>query len=129
MVGKLLEGMGLTDVKVTGRTADGGIDGEATVPILGLRVAFQAKKYAVANKVGIDPVQRLAGTVATRGYDRGMLVTTSDFTPGAKEEADRPGARVVLINGETLAELMLQKGIGVKKVPLFREEIDEAVLT
>jgi len=87
VLARLLKVLGIEEVKVTGRTADGGIDVEGTIPILNIRVAVQAKRYALQNSVGIDPVQRLIGSVITGGYARGIFITTSNFAAGARETA------------------------------------------
>lgn len=126
VVGKFLEAMGLREVNITGRTGDGGIDGEATLLVLGIKVCFQAKRWAANNNVGIEPIQRLIGSITARKYDRGLFITTSNFTPGAREEAERPESRVVLIDGERLVALMLEKGLGVRRIPVVQEELNEA---
>lgn len=125
VVGRVLQALGVTEVRITGRTSDGGIDGEGTIPVLSMKVAFQAKRYGPENSVGIEPVQRLIGTVAGRKYDRGVFVTTSSFTPGAREEAARPDSKIVLIDGKALVTLMVEKGRGIIRVPVVRVELDE----
>lgn len=125
LVAKLLKDMGMQEVSVTGRTADGGIDAEGTIPIIDVKVAVQAKRYTMQNTVGIDPVQRLIGSVVTGGYDRGIFITTSSFTAGARETAERPDSRIVLVDGETLVHILIERRLGLKEIPVIREEIDE----
>ena len=58
--------------------------------------------------------------------DRGVFLTTASFTRGAREEADRVNARIELIDGQRLSELMVRYGVGVQRestITLF--EIDE----
>jgi restriction system protein len=107
---------------VTGRTHDGGVDGHGVVPILNLRVCFQAKRWT--GSVSGDSVRSLIGTVVNNGYDRGLFIATSAFTAAAKEEAEKPSSRLVLIDGNTLVDLMIKKRLGVKDV-VVQAEIDE----
>lgn len=93
--------------------------------ITGIRMAFQAKRWQPATSVGADFVRSFIGAVAVNKYDRGLFITTSSFTPGAKEEAEKPDSRVVLIDGDKLVDLMLERGLGIRKVPVIREELDE----
>jgi len=124
VVEKILRAMGLEDTKVTGKTADGGVDVEGIIPVIDIKVAVQVKRYTPQNNVGIDPVQRLIGSVTSGNYDRGMFITTSSFTAGAKEVANRPGSKIVLIDSEKLVNIMLEKGLGIQRVPLIKEELD-----
>lgn len=125
LVSKVLSALGAEQLRVTGTTADGGIDGEAEIPIWGFKVAFQAKKWAVGSTVGIDPVQRLVGSVVSDRYDRGIFVTTSGFTQGAKEVAERPDSRIILIDGEKLVDIMVKNNLGITTVPVVQQEVDE----
>jgi len=126
LVGKVLNTLGAHQVRVTGTTADGGIDGEAEIPILEVKLAFQAKKWAEGNTVGIDPVQRFIGSIVSGRYDRGIFVTTSGFTQGAKEVAERPDSRIVLVDGENLVDIMVRESLGVSRIPIVKEELDSA---
>ncbi len=123
LVGVPLKSLGMEQVQVTGRSHDGGIDGMAQMPLLGVRIAFQAKRWQQA--VGSDPVRSLIGSVHLNRYDRGVLITTSTFTPGAREEADKPESKVSLIDGQRLADLLIEKCLGITEVPLVRQELDE----
>lgn len=125
VVGKLLKALGAEEVNITGRTGDGGIDAEGIMPIFNIKVAVQAKRYAPQNSVGIDPVQRLVGSVVTGGYACGIFITTSSFTHGAKEIAERPGSKVVLVDGEKLVDIMIEKGLGMRDTPVVNKELDE----
>jgi len=127
IVAQLLEKLGYGNIddgsiKVTGRSHDGGIDGICSLDKLGLgKAIFQAKRWDA--NVGIDPVARLVGTVHNRASS-GILITTADFTAEAKKEADRVG-NIRLIDGQELASLMIQAGLGVKKVSVSYPKIDE----
>jgi len=103
-----------------GKTGDGGIDGIIKEDRLGLDfVAVQAKRWD--HSVGREVVQAFAGSLMGHGASKGVLITTSTFTSGAKEYAQKISAnKIVLIDGEQLAELMLDYGIGVTDVTTYR---------
>lgn len=108
-------------IKLTKRSNDNGIDGIVWQDKLGFdRVYLQAKKYGPTNKVGQSEIYEFSGALDAHGAAKGILLTTSEFTDGAKTEA--PKARnkhIILIDGRQLASLMVQHNIGV--------EIDEVV--
>jgi restriction system protein len=99
-----------------GRTGDGGVDGVIREDRLGLdRVYLQAKRYQPGNTVGSDAVQSFIGALVNRGAHKGVLITTSTFTKNGIETAKQSGAlRLVLIDGPTLTDLMLQFNVGVR---------------
>jgi restriction system protein len=103
-----------------GKTGDGGIDGIIKEDRLGLDfVAVQAKRWE--NSVGREVIQTFAGSLMGHGASKGVLITTSAFTSGAKEYAQKISTnKIVLIDGEQLAELMLDYGIGVTDVTNYR---------
>ena len=128
IVAQLLEKLGYGseddgNIKVTGRSHDGGIDGICSLDKLGLgKVIFQAKRWN--SNVGIKEVSQLVGAVHSNRVSNGILITTADFTADAKKEADRAG-NIRLIDGQELASLMIQTGLGVKKVHVSYPKIDE----
>lgn len=98
-----------------GRSGDGGIDGVIDEDRLGLdRIYVQAKRYAADAAVGRPDVQGFVGSLVGIGATKGVFVTTSKFTSGAMEFAGRLPQRVVLIDGDMLAELMIEHGVGVR---------------
>ena len=100
---------------VTGRSGDGGIDGTIREDALGLdEVYIQAKKYADGNTVGEGDLRNFAGAIDAAGTTKGVFVTTSGFTRAAMDYVARSPKRIVLIDGEKLARLMVQHGIGVR---------------
>ena len=100
---------------VTGRSGDGGIDGTIRKDALGLdEVYVQAKKYADGNSVGEGNMRNFAGVVDAAGTTKGVFVTTAGFTRAAKDYVARGPKRIVLIDGEELAHLMVRHGIGVR---------------
>ena len=101
--------------RVTGRSGDGGIDGTIREDILGLdEVYVQAKKYAEGNTVGESDLRNFAGAIDAAGTNKGVFVTTSGFTQAARKYVARSPKRIVLIDGEELARLMVAKGVGVR---------------
>ncbi len=103
------------DVQRTGRSGDGGIDGIINLDKLGLqKVYVQAKRWST--NVGAPEVQAFYGALATAHASMGVLITTSGFTPQARDTASRLKDRLVLVDGKQLAELMMDHGAGVSEV-------------
>ncbi len=83
LIKRLLEGIGYSNVVVTGRTGDGGIDGTCSTDRLGLiRVSFQAKRWQ--NSVPSKELRDFVGAIYSKRIPQGVFVTTSDFTRGAR---------------------------------------------
>jgi restriction system protein len=100
---------------LTKTTGDGGIDGIIHEDALGLDAVYiQAKRYAEDNRVGRPDVQRFIGSLTGEGATKGVFVTTSDFSREAHDYLRRVQHRVVLINGQRLAQLMILHGVGVR---------------
>ncbi len=98
-----------------GRTGDGGIDGLIALDELALfQVYFQAKRLRPGTPVPIADVRDFAGSLEARHAEQGVFVTTTHFSPGAREFCSRIARRMVLIDGRWLAELMVRYNIGVK---------------
>ena len=104
-VGRLLSNWGY-DVEYTQKTGDGGIDIFATngEPIVGGRLVVQCKYYRPGNNVGEPAVRDLFGLVHDQRANKGILVTTSDFTPSARKFAE--GKQIELINGTDLEKIV-----------------------
>ncbi len=101
--------------RVKGRSGDGGIDGTIREDALGLdEVYVQAKKYAAGNAGGEGDLRNFAGAIDAAGTTKGVFVTTSGFTRAAKDYVERSPKRIVRIDGEELARLMVLHGIGVR---------------
>lgn len=118
LVLKLLQAMdyGISGaIEHSGRPGDGGIDGIITQDALGLdRIYIQAKRYAAGNAVQSPDIRNFLGALMGQQGDRGVFLTTSTFSTGAIETAKSVAARVVLIDGERLAELLIDRGVGVQ---------------
>jgi restriction system protein len=98
-----------------GRSGDEGIDGVIRQDPLGIDVVYlQAKRYAPDVTVGRPDIQAFVGALHGAQASRGIFITTSRFSSGAIEYAERVGVRIILIDGQRLAELMLRYGIGVE---------------
>jgi restriction system protein len=98
-----------------GRSGDNGLDGVIRQDPLGLdQIYVQAKRYAAGHTVGRPDIQGFVGALHGAQADRGVFITTSNFTNEAITYADRVAARVVLIDGITLAQLMVTHNIGVQ---------------
>ena len=111
---RLLREAGFRNVKVLGRSGDGGIDGVGVyrVSLVSFPTFFQCKRYQGA--VPPKEVRDFRGALAGRG-EKGLLITTGTFTPSAKEEANRDGAPPVdLVDGEELCELLKKYELGVQ---------------
>lgn len=99
----------------TKATGDGGVDGIIHEDALGLDAVYiQAKRYAPENRIGRPDIQRFIGSLTGEGATKGVFVTTSDFSREARDYLHRVQHRVVLINGQRLARLMIQHGVGVR---------------
>ena len=102
-------------LEVTGGSGDGGIDGVVRLDKLGLEhVYVQAKRHSAENKVQRKDIQAFFGALSYRGASKGVFITTGYFASGALEFADRREG-IVLIDGDRLAELMIDHGIGVER--------------
>jgi len=111
----LLQAMGyggsLEDAgNVTKRTSDEGIDGIIKEDKLGLDVIYiQAKRWSPDRLVGRPEIQKFVGALAGQGAKKGIFVTTSDFTKEAKEYNPKNDTKIVLINGQMLANDQVHK--------------------
>ncbi len=113
--------------RVTGRSGDGGIDGKIREDALGLdEVYVQAKKYGPGNSVGEGDLRNFAGAIDAAGTTKGVFVTTARFTQAASDYVARSPKRIVLIDGEMLARMMVEHDIGVRaRVRYSIKQLDE----
>jgi restriction system protein len=103
---------------VVGRSGDEGIDGVIKEDRLGLDVIYiQAKRWTTS--VGIREVREFAGAIQDKRARKGIIITTSNFTRDAREFASRADCKIVLIDGQQLAELMFEYGVGVSTVAVY----------
>jgi len=121
---RLLRECGFSEVEVTKKSGDGGIDGTGKLRINGIfsfNVAFQCKRYK--KPVGAPAIRDFRGSLGTN-IEKGVLITTSAFTQEAKDEASSEGKRLIdLMDGEELINKLAEYGIGLNEVKSY--EIDE----
>jgi len=95
-----------------GRSGDGGIDGIIKEDRLGLDIIYlQAKRWEAV--VGRPEIQKFAGALQGQRARKGVFITTSDFTKEAREYVSLIDSKIILIEGEELAELMIDYNVGV----------------
>jgi restriction system protein len=101
--------------RALGRTGDDGVDGGIDQDALGLdRVYIQAKRYTVGNNIGAGAIRDFFGSLDRHKATKGLFVTTSSFSPAAKETAEFLSKRIVFIDGEQLAKLMIRYNVGCR---------------
>jgi len=98
--------------KAIGKSGDGGIDGIINEDRLGLDVIYiQAKKWE--GTVGRPEIQKFAGALQGQHAKKGILITTSNFSKEATDFAPRVDNKIILIDGDTLVQYMIDHNIGV----------------
>ena len=103
--------------KAIGQSGDEGIDGIINEDKLGLDVVYiQAKRWASGNTVGRREVQMFVGSLVGKQASKGVFITTSTFTGDARAYVQKISQKVILIEGEELAQLMIDHGVGVTDV-------------
>ena len=121
---RVLRECGFTNVVVTKKSGDGGIDGTGKLKINGIfsfNIAFQCKRYQ--GSVGAGDIRDFRGSLTT-DIEKGVFITTGSFSKPAIEEASNPGKQQIdLIDGEEFITKLAEFGIGVKEVKDY--EIDE----
>ena len=123
---KLLRKMGYGEMVTTKKSGDGGIDGVMNEDTLGLeRIYIQAKRYT-ENKVQETDIRNFIGAMSG-DTSKGVFVTTSAFSAKAVDKADSAHHRIILIDGNKLADLMyeFEVGIQVKEVYPVKELDDD----
>ena len=112
---------------VVGQPGDQGIDGIIKEDRLGLDAVYvQAKRWLNNNSVQRQDVQAFVGSLEGKRARKGVMITTSTFTSGARAYCDAIEKRVVLIDGTALARLMIEHGVGVTPVQKYSlDRVDE----
>jgi restriction system protein len=123
---RVLRELGFTQVEVTGRSGDGGIDGRGIARInsvMSFHILFQCKRYK--GSVGPEKIRDFRGAMVGRA-DKGLFITTGTFTPAAVKEATRDGAPPIdLIDGAEFAEHLKELSLGVRKELVETVTVDE----
>lgn len=105
--------------RAIGQSGDGGIDGIIDEDKLGLdSIYIQAKRWE--GTVGRPEIQKFVGALQGNRAHKGVFITTSDFTKEAQEYVKNISNKVVLINGYTLAKLMIENDVGVSTVSTYK---------
>lgn len=122
---RILRESGFQEVKVTGRTGDGGIDGNGILqinPFVSFQVLFQCKRYS--GSVSVSQIRDFRGAMMGRA-DKGIILTTGTFTKDAKGEAVRDGVPPIeLVNGEKLLDMLEELGLGLRPVTSYEVDVD-----
>lgn len=104
--------------QVVGKAGDGGIDGTIKEDKLGLDTIYvQAKRWE--GSVGRKEIQAFAGSLEGERATKGVFITTSCFSSEAMEYVRRIGRRIVLIDGDRLALLMIEHNVGCAEQQAF----------
>jgi restriction system protein len=113
--------------RALGRSGDDGVDGVIDQDALGLdRVYVQAKRYKQGNNIGSGAIRDFFGSLDRHKAAKGLFVTTSTFSPSARETAELLSKRIVLIDGDQLTMLMIRHNVGCRvEETLHIKKIDE----
>jgi len=99
--------------KAIGKSGDEGIDGTIKEDKLGLDIIYiQAKRWRPGNVVGRPELHKFVGALAGQGAKKGIFITTSNFTKEALDYTPKNETKIVLIDGEQLAQLMIDYNLG-----------------
>ncbi len=124
LVQRLLRESGFIQVEVTGQTGDGGVDGKGIMRLGGLlsfHVIFQCKRYR--GSVSAGQIRDFRGAMVGRA-DKGLMITTGNFTRDAMKEATRDGAPAIdLIDGDLLLDKLKALGLGITVQKVEVEQI------
>lgn len=118
--------LGYRNVEVTKRSHDGGIDGygDFRQGAISIRSAFQAKRWTTST-VGRPEIDRFRGAIQGQ-FDHGVYLTTSRFSKEATDTSYKKGAiPILLLDAAAIAELLIERGLGVRKLQLFIYDVDE----
>lgn len=111
---RLLRESGFEQVRVTGKSGDGGIDGTGILqvnPFVSFDVLFQCKRYK--GSVSSPQIRDFRGAMMGRA-DKGIIITTGNFTADAKTEARRVPPPIELVDGEKLVQMFENLELGLK---------------
>ena len=104
--------------KAVGRSGDEGIDGMIKEDRLGLDVIYiQAKRWDAT--IGRPEIQKFVGALQGQRAKKGIFITTADFSNEAIQYASSIDCKIVLVDGEQLAQLMIDFNLGVSKIAFY----------
>jgi restriction system protein len=109
-----------------GRSGDGGLDGVIYEDRLGMDLIYVQAKRWTDKTVGRPDIQAFVGALEVTKTSKGVFITTARFSREAESYVERLRQRVVLIDGEQLADLMIEHGVGVTTARSYQiKRIDE----
>jgi restriction system protein len=113
--------------RAIGKSGDDGVDGVIDQDPLGVDQIFvQAKRYKRDNNIGSGAIREFFGALSLKRANKGIFVTTSNFSQAARDTARDLGSRIVLIDGPQLARLMIRYNIGCRDEQVLHiKKIDE----
>jgi restriction system protein len=117
--GEFLRVYGFSELELTAKGADGGIDGHGKlkVGLATMKVAFQCKRWK--GKIPRPEIDKFRGAIQGQ-FQQGVFFTTSDFTTNARGASIKAGAvPVILFNGDELVQIMIERNFGIARRPLF----------
>lgn len=122
----LIEKLGYGKSEHVGGSGDHGIDGKISQDELGLDIIYlQVKRYS-DNYVPVNQVRDFIGSLSIKKAQKGIFITTSDFTSNAHKDVKDSDKKIVLINGDQLVTYMIKYEVGVKiKKSIAIKEIDD----
>jgi restriction system protein len=104
---------------VTPTSHDNGVDGIIPEDALGLdKIYIQAKRYT-DNPVSKPEIHKFIGALDEQKATKGVFITTSKFTTGAVETANKASKKIVLIDGKSLADYMIEYNVGVSEKKIY----------
>mgnify|MGYP000397902763 CR=1 FL=1 len=113
--------------KAIGRSGDEGIDGIIKEDRLGLDIIYiQAKRWE--NTVSRPEIQKFAGALQGQRARKGIFITTSSFSREAQDYVSRIDSKIVLIDGEQLAQFMIDHNIGVSSISIYAIKSSDLVI-
>jgi len=122
----ILRECGFMEVEVTRKSGDGGLDGKGILRLnnlVSIPVIFECKRYK--DPVGSKKIRNFRGAMQGRA-NKGLFITTSNFTRGAKEEVTREGTDLIdLLDGEQVIDLLKKLELGVSVKMIEKVEIDQ----
>lgn len=127
----LLDVYGFSDLSVTQKSKDGGIDGfgKLKIGLAHMSVAFQCKRWNVGF-VGRKEIDAFRGAIQGE-YEQGIFFTTSSFTKDAMGCSIKHGAvPIILIDGEMIVKFMIEKQFGIEheNLPIYLNALDQILL-
>ena len=105
--------------QAVGKSGDGGIDGIIKEDKLGLDIIYlQAKRWE--NSIPVKEVRDFTGALASKKAKKGIFITTSNFPKSVYEFVNQVEYKIILIDGEKLAELMIEHNVGISTINSYQ---------